>query len=432
MYKKSEKLLEQALNSIPLGSQTFSKSLTQYPRGVSPFFIDKGNGSKVWDVDGNEYIDFVGSWGTAILGHSHEEVINAVCDCAQSGLSFGATQEKELHLAEIISNAIPSVDLVRFVNSGTEACMTAIRLARAYSQKKKILKFTGNYHGHSDSLLVEAGSGLATLSIPSSPGIPEEFTELTLCIPFNNRKKLEQTILTHKDDLAAVIFEPIVGNSGFIRAQNDFLKTLMDLCYTHNILTIFDEVMTGFRTSWGGMQNILKIDADITTLGKVIGGGLPLAAVGGKEEIMNQLAPVGNVYQAGTLSGNPLATTAGLKTLEILSQNKSYYEDLQALSSYFLKNFNELAKTFKMPFQYDFQGGMFGFFFSDNPIYSYEDAKKTDPIFFRNFFCKLLQKNVYLAPSIFEAGFISIAHTQEDIDTSLNSIEDALITLNKN
>ena len=426
-YKCSQQLFEHAKKLMPGGVSSPVRAF----RSVDhvPPFIKKANGSKLWDVDNNNYIDYVGSWGTAILGHAHEQVVYAVQKAATLGLSFGACTPDEARLAEYICNALPSIQQLRFVTSGTEACMTAIRLARSYTKRDLIIKFSGHYHGHSDMLLVKGGSGLATYGLPDSAGVPSRTTECTLSIPFNDLSYLEQTFLKYKSRIAGIILEPIAGNGGFIEPKAGFLELIRDLCTQHQAVLIFDEVMTGFRVCWGGAQVLYDINPDLTTLGKVIGGGLPLAAVGGSHDIMQQLAPTGPVYQAGTLSGNPLALASGLKTLELLS-NPDQYKKLNQLSTRLTTGMKKLSQKHDIPIHANAQGGMFGFFFTPNTIHCFEELKQESNVeLFCKFYQKMLAKGIYFPPSLYEANFISLAHTTEDVDFTLKAIEDVLIDL---
>ncbi len=413
MYRVAQTLIPGGVNS-PVRS---FRAVDDFPS-----FIQKAKGSKLWDVDGNEYIDYIMSWGAVILGHAHEEVVQSVCEAAQRGFGYGASTEGENLLAKRILSALPAMDLVRFVSSGTEACMTAIRIARGYTQREKFVKFTGNYHGHSDPLLVAAGSGIATFSLPSSKGVPQSAVENTLVAPYNNLNYVKELFRLNKGEIAAVMLEPFVGNAGFIRPSENFLQGLRDLCSEEGALLIFDEVMTGFRVCWGGVQNLVNIAPDLSTFAKVIGGGMPLAAVGGKKEIMSHLAPLGDVYQAGTLSGNPIAVACGLKTLEILGKEGTYAR-LTKTTQTLLKGISEIAAEYGIKVQVDGEGGMFGIFFSDEPVRSFEDAKKSDSEMFKKFFKGLLNRGIYWAPSLFEAGFISLAHTEDDIFKTIDIIE---------
>ncbi|MEZ4741243.1 MAG: glutamate-1-semialdehyde 2,1-aminomutase [Bdellovibrionota bacterium] len=391
--------------------------------GGDPVFIKKANGSYIWDEDDNRYIDYVGSWGPAILGHCHSEVLGAVVEVAQNGFSFGAPTRNESKLAEKIIEALPAMEMIRFVSSGTEACMSAIRLARGYTKRDYIVKFTGNYHGHGDMLLAKAGSGVATFGLPDSPGVPKGAVEHTLCCPYNDIKAIEELFRKYPEQIAAVILEPIVGNAGFIRPGAEFLPNLRELTTQSGALLIMDEVMTGFRAAWGGVQVNLNIKPDLTTLGKVIGGGMPLAAYGGRSDIMQLIAPSGPVYQAGTLSGNPLATACGLKTLELL-QKSGNYQSLANLCKKLMNGFNGLAEKYRIPFISDWEGGMFGFFFCDSPIKRYEDTNNMNIEIFRRFHRGMLDKGFYFAPSAYEAGFVSLAHSMQDIQATIDAADE--------
>ena len=411
---KSTELFKKACKILPGGVNSPVRAFSAV--GGSPVIIARAKGSRLFDVDGNSYIDYMGSWGTALVGHAHRNVVDTLKETLENGLSFGATHAKEFDLAEEILAAFPSMESIRFVSSGTEACMTAVRLARAYTKRDLIIKFDGHYHGHSDSLLVKAGSGLATLGIPASPGIPEAVSQYTVSISFNDIKALQDVFALYKGQVAAVMLEPIVGNAGFIRPDIGFLSSLRDLCTENGSLLIFDEVMTGFRVTWGGVQTLYNIKADLSTLGKVIGGGMPLAALAGRREIMNHLAPSGNVYQAGTLSGNPVAVAAGLKTLQILKSEEKPYEQLANSCEWLLRSFSESAHRYGIPLQVDFEGGMFGFSFSSKKIRNFRDTENIDFECFNFFFRKFLEFGVYLPPSSYEACFMSLAHTKEDLE----------------
>lgn len=394
--------------------------------GGDPAFVSHARGSKIYDTSGKEYIDYVLSWGPMILGHAHPDVIANICQTAQNGTSFGAPTGAETEMARLICEAIPSIERVRMTSSGTEATMTAIRLARGYTGRNMIIKFDGCYHGHADSLLIKAGSGVTTLGIPGSPGIPEALSRLTLSLPYNNSDALENAIERYASDLAAVIVEPVAGNMGVVIPQEGFLRKLRELTSKNGIVLIFDEVITGFRFTFGGYQNLIDIQPDLTCLGKIIGGGLPVGAIGGKKEIMENLAPTGDVYQAGTLSGNPVAMSAGIATLNIL---KSKIDSFSLLTS---QTDNLCASIEKM-----FTGkgiaicinkifSMFTLFFQQGPVNDLETALKSDTGLYARFFHGMLKNGVWLAPSQFEAGFLSFAHTSEDIDKSLVSIEKTL------
>jgi len=392
--------------------------------GTAPF-IERGKGCRVFDVDGNEYIDYVGSFGPLILGHAHPAVLRAVRQVMARGTSFGAPTELEVELAEALCRALPSVDRVRMVSSGTEATMSAIRLARGATRRERILKFDGCYHGHVDSLLVGAGSGVATLGIPGSPGVPEAMAGLTVQAPYNDLDAVEDAFRRWPDALAAVLVEPVAGNMGCVLPEPGFLAGLRELCTRHGALLIFDEVMTGFRVAWGGAQRLYRVKPDLTCLGKVVGGGLPAAAYGGRRELMKQVAPEGPVYQAGTLSGNPLAMAAGLETLRQL-ERPGVYEGLAARSTRLSDGLAALARDAGVELCTTQCGGMFGFFFHPGPVRSFEDVRKAHGARFRKFFTAMLDQGVYLAPSPFEAAFVSTAHRPRDLARTLEAAALAL------
>jgi glutamate-1-semialdehyde 2,1-aminomutase len=420
---QSKALLRRAAKSIPGGVNSPVRAYGSVA-GTPPFIVS-AKGSKITDVDGNTFIDYVGSWGPMILGHAHPAVVRAVKRAASSGTSFGAPTEGEVEIAEKVCAALPSVDQVRFVSSGTEATMSAIRLARGATGRKKILKFEGCYHGHSDGLLVGAGSGVATLGIPGSPGVPEEFTKLTIQVPFNDLSAVAGAFKHHGDDLACVIVEPVAGNMGCVAPGPGFLDGLREICDRHETLLIFDEVMTGFRVAWGGAQRLYKVKPDLTCLGKVIGGGLPAAAYGGRRALMKQIAPAGPVYQAGTLSGNPLAVAAGLETLNQL-EAPGTYEKLTKKAERLAKGIQKRADRIGVELTTTAVGGMFGLFFHPGPVRNFEDAKKASEVRFRKFFHAMLDEGIYLAPSPYEAAFVSLAHTQNDLTATLQAAEIAL------
>jgi glutamate-1-semialdehyde 2,1-aminomutase len=392
--------------------------------GGTPPFLVSGKGAQVRDADGNAYIDYVGSWGPLILGHCDAGVLRAVARAAKRGTSFGAPTEAEVEIAELICEALPSIEQVRFVSSGTEATMSAIRLARAATGRKIVLKFDGCYHGHTDALLVGAGSGVATLGIPGSPGVPEEFARLTIQAPYNDLAAVEAAFAAHGGEIACVLIEPVAGNMGCVPPRPGFLAGLRALCDRHGALLVFDEVMTGFRVAWGGAQLLYGITPDLTCLGKVVGGGLPAAAYGGKRALMSQMAPSGPVYQAGTLSGNPLAVAAGLETLRRL-RRRGAYEKLGALASSLANGLGERAKAADTPLTTAAVGGMFGLFFHPGPVASFDDAKRSDLPRFKAFFHAMLARGVYLAPSAYEAGFVSLAHGAREIRATLAAAEAA-------
>jgi glutamate-1-semialdehyde 2,1-aminomutase len=404
---RSEALLSRAQKVIPGGVNSPVRAF----RGVggSPPFIVRGQGSRIWDADGNQYIDYVGSWGPLLLGHCHPDVVRAVEEAAAHGTSFGAPTEREIELAEAIREAVPSMELVRLVNSGTEATMSAIRLARGFTGRDLTIKFEGCYHGHVDSLLVKAGSGVATLGLPDTAGVPKSFADTTIAVPFNSVEAVEQAFEAHKDRIASVIVEPVAGNMGCVPPEPGFLRALREITARHNALLIFDEVMTGFRLSFGGAQQLYGIKPDLTTLGKVIGGGLPIGAYGGRADVMAMIAPLGPVYQAGTLSGNPLAVSAGLAMLRYLKAHPEVYTQLERSSARLTANVPPGVTVNRV-------GSMFTLFFCQGPVTDFESAKRSDTRRFAEYFHFMLEKGIYLAPSQFEAAFVSTAHTGEDID----------------
>ena len=388
----------------------------------TPIFIKSASGAYLHDVDGNDYVDFIGSWGPMILGHSNPKIIKAIKDQADLGTSYGAPTEAETSIGELIRTVMPSIEKIRMVNSGTEATMSCIRLARGYTGRNKIIKFTGCYHGHVDSLLIKAGSGVSTFGLPDSPGIPEELARHTISVPYNDINAFLEVFESIKSELAAVIIEPIAGNMGFIPGDKDFLETLRTKTHESGSVLIFDEVMTGFRVSLGGAQELYGITPDLTALGKVIGGGLPVGAFGGKAEIMNFLAPEGPVYQAGTLSGNPLAVAAGKCLInELIKTNP--YDELEANANYLLTNIkNEMFKK-EIPFSFNQIGGMFGFFFTDEFPKNFDDVSASSDKYFESFFKDCLNQGIYFAPSKYEAGFISTKHTKKILDEVINKVK---------
>ena len=408
--KNSQELFEKSKKHIAGGVNSPVRAFKSV--GGSPIFFKKSRGCYLYDEDGNKYLDFVGSWGPMVLGHSNKNIINAIKNQASRGISFGAPTKNELEIAKIIKSYLPSIEKLRMVNSGTEATMSCIRLARGTTNRKKIIKFIGCYHGHVDSLLVKAGSGLATLGVPDSPGIPEELSELTITLPYNDIDSLKDAFSKFSDDIAAVIIEPIAGNMGFIEPEKKFLEHLRDICSKNETILIFDEVMTGFRVARGGVQELFNITPDLTALGKIVGGGLPVGVYGGKAEIMNNISPDGPVYQAGTLSGNPIAVSAGTALLKQLS-NKNIYVNMENNANIFLETVNQAAKRLDIPFSYNARGGMFGFFFSDELPRNFDDVQNSNIEFFSKFFRKMLDKNIYLPPSAYESCFISTEHDEE-------------------
>ena len=421
--KNSIKLFKEAKLHMPGGVNSPVRAFKNI--GGNPIFFKKAKGAYVFDADDNKYIDYIGSWGPMILGHSNKQIINSITKQLQLGTSYGAPTSLESKTAELIKDCVPSIQKIRMVNSGTEATMSAIRLARGFTGRNKIIKFDGCYHGHVDSLLIKAGSGVSTFGLPDSPGIPKQLAKQTISCEFNNKEDFLDAFEKVKDDLAAVIIEPIAGNMGFIPSDKSFLKLLRKKTNENNSLLIFDEVMTGFRVSLGGAQEIYGIKPDITTLGKVIGGGLPVGAFGGREDIMDYLAPNGPVYQAGTLSGNPLAMAAGYSLIKLLVKNDPY-KSLENKASNLLKGMNELFKVNKIPFSTNQIGGMFGFFFSKKLPKNLNDVIDTNDNYFKSFLNSAIQNGIYFAPSKFEAGFISTKHTNKEINNTIRIIQNIL------
>jgi len=409
---KSKKAYELSCRYMPGGVNSPVRSFKSV--GGVPRFPAKGQGARITDIDGNEYVDYVCSWGPLILGHAHPTVVAAVAKAARNGLSFGAPTEGEAKLARLICRTFQSIDQVRLVNSGTEATASAIRLARAYTSRERIIKAAGCYHGHVDQLLVEAGSGVATLGLPSSAGVPRDLAELTIVVPYNDLSAVEDAFEKFEDQIAAVLIEPIAGNMGVVPPRSGYLEGLRSLCDRHQSLLIFDEVITGFRVSPGGAQQLYEVHADLTCLGKIIGGGLPVGAYGGRGEIMQMLAPVGPVYQAGTLSGNPLAVAAGTATIEALGETGTY-EALEELASSLAEGLGEAAGRSKIPVTINRVGSMMTMFFTGGPVWNYEQAGRADGDLYKRYFHLMLERGVYLPPSPFEAVFVSLAHTREDI-----------------
>ena len=423
---KSQEVFAAAQNLMPGGVSSPVRAFKSV--GGQPIVFDRVKGAYIWDVDGNQYIDYVGTWGPAICGHAHPEVIAALHEALEKGTSFGAPSVLENVLAEMVIDAVPSIEMVRFVNSGTEACMGVLRLMRAFTKRDKIIKFEGCYHGHADTFLVKAGSGVATLGLPDSPGVPKAATSTTLTAPFNDLESVKPLFEENRDEIAGVILEPVVGNAGFIAPDAGFLEGLRELTHEHGALLVFDEVMTGFRIAYGGAQEKFGVTPDLTTLGKVIGGGLPVGAYGGRRDIMSMVAPAGPVYQAGTLSGNPLAMTAGIKTLELL-QKPGTYEYLDRITKKLADGLLQIAKETGHGVCGGQISAMFGLFFTSGPVHNYEDAKKSDTAKFGRFHRGMLERGVYLAPSQFEAGFTSFAHTEEDVEQTLAVARDVMSSL---
>ena len=416
--KKSQKLFSHAQLTIPGGVNSPVRAFKSV--GGTPLFFQRGRGALVWDADGNSYIDYVGSWGPLICGHAHPDVVRAVQQAAERGLSFGAPTEAEVEMADVLRKLVPSLEQVRLVSSGTEATMSAIRLARGYTGRSKIIKFEGCYHGHADALLVKAGSGALTFGQPSSAGVPAETAAHTLVLDYNDEAGLAAPFAREGDTIAAVIVEPVAGNMNLVAPRPGFLEALRKLCTQHGTVLIFDEVMTGFRVALGGAQALYGIKPDLTTLGKVIGGGMPVGAFGGRRDIMQCLAPVGPVYQAGTLSGNPVAVAAGLATLKLI-QAPGFYDRLGATAHQLCSGLAEAAQARRVPFSVRSIGGMFGLYFRETPPTSYAEVMQCDKDAFNRFFHAMLAEGIYLAPSAYEAGFVSAAHGAAEIERTLKA-----------
>jgi len=425
--KRNRKLFERAQARTPGGVNSPVRAFRAV--GGTPLFFKKGEGAYVWDADGTRYVDYVGSWGPLIAGHAHPDVVKAVKRAAARGLTFGAPTAIEVEMAELLCRLVPSMDQVRLVSSGTEATMSAIRLARGFTGRSKIVKFEGCYHGHTDALLVKAGSGALTLGQPSSAGVPAETTMHTLVLEYNNESSLEQAFAAAGQEIAAVIVEPVAGNMNLVEPQPRFLHTLRELCTRHGALLIFDEVMTGFRVALGGAQALYGIKPDLTTLGKVIGGGMPVGAFGGRRDVMAALAPLGPVYQAGTLSGNPVALAAGLATLKLV-QEPGFYDRLAVTATTLCERLTDAAHAHNVPFSARSVGGMFGLYFRETPPASYTEVMQCDAALFNKFFHAMLAEGVYFAPSAYEAGFVSSAHGPEEIDYTITAATRAFATLN--
>lgn len=424
--QRSQQLYANALRLIPGGVSSPVRAFRAV--GGQPLFVQRGKGARVWDADGNSFIDYVSSWGPLIAGHAHPQVVAALKDAVERGTSYGAPTELEIELAELINAALPAVELVRFVNSGTEATMSALRLARAFTGRDKIIKFDGCYHGHADGLLVKAGSGVATLGLPDSPGVPASYAEHTLVAPYNDLTGVSALFDRARDQIAAVIVEPVAGNMGVVPPQSGFLDGLRDLTQRHGALLIFDEVITGFRVGWHGAQGLFGVIPDLTCLGKVIGGGLPVGAYGGRRDIMEQIAPLGPVYQAGTLSGNPLAMTAGIATLRLL-QERGAYEHLESLAAKLADGLLDAARSAGIPTGGNRVGSAMTLFFTSQPVTDYASARTADTARYAAYFRGMLERGVYLAPSQFEAGFVGLAHTSQDIDLTLDAARQTFAAL---
>ena len=424
--QRSQQLYANALRLIPGGVSSPVRAFRAV--GGQPLFVQRGEGARVWDADGNSFIDYVSSWGPLIAGHAHPQVVAALMDAVERGTSYGAPTELEIELAELINAALPAVELVRFVNSGTEATMSALRLARAFTGRDKIIKFDGCYHGHADGLLVKAGSGVATLGLPDSPGVPASYAEHTLVAPYNDLTGVAALFDRARDQIAAVIVEPVAGNMGVVPPQPGFLDGLRDLTQRHGALLIFDEVITGFRVGWHGAQGLFGVIPDLTCLGKVIGGGLPVGAYGGRRDIMEQIAPLGPVYQAGTLSGNPLAMTAGIATLRLLRE-RGAYEHLESLAAKLADGLLDAARSAGIPAGGNRVGSAMTLFFTSQPVTDYASARTADTARYAAYFRGMLERGVYLAPSQFEAGFVGLAHTSQDIDLTLDAARQTFAAL---
>lgn len=422
-FAKSQSLYERAVNMIPGGVNSPVRACKSV--GADPLFIERGDGCFIYDADGNRYIDYIGSWGPLILGHRHPAVVEAIVNVLDRGTSFGAPTDLEIQLAQMVIDAVDSVDVVRMVNSGTEATMSAIRLARGATGRDIVIKFDGCYHGHADTLLVAAGSGVATLGIPGSPGVPESVVRHTLSLPFNDKEAIAKVMDEKGDKIACVIVEPVAGNMGMVPPADGFLETLRELTTGHGAVLIFDEVMTGFRVAYGGAQTLYGIKPDLTCFGKVIGGGLPVGAYGGNKDIMSQIAPQGTIYQAGTLSGNPIAMTAGIVTLEQLAK-EGVYESLEERSGRLADGLAHAARKAGLAARTGHVGSMLGMFFTDRNIACFEDAKTCDLELFANFYQGMRRQGIYIAPSQFEALFLSTAHTDEHIDATIAAAEQVL------
>jgi len=422
----SGKLFAQAQQVIPGGVNSPVRACRSV--GTEPVFIQRGEGSRLFDADGNAYIDYVGSWGPMILGHTHPDVIEAIRGVLGRGTSFGAPTDLEIELAEMVIEAVPSIEMVRMVNSGTEATMSAIRLARGVTGRDLLIKFDGCYHGHADTLLVEAGSGVATLGIPGSPGVPEAFVQNTLSLPYNDVERLADVVSEKGDSIAAIIVEPVAGNMGLVPPEPGFLETLRTLTQDRGIILIFDEVMTGFRVAYGGAQALYEVIPDLTCMGKIIGGGLPVGAYGGKKDIMKKVAPEGPVYQAGTLSGNPVAMVAGIATLKCLRQS-GFYENLEAKSGMLEAGLKEAAAKAEIPMVSNRVGSMMGLFFTEERVFDFAGAQKSDLEMFAKYFRGMLKRGIYLAPSQYEALFVSSAHNEGDIQATILAAEEVFGTL---
>lgn len=424
-FVKSKEAYQEAVNLMPGGVNSPVRAFKSV--GMSPIFMESGQGSKITDVDGNEYIDYVLSWGPLILGHAHEQVVEQLKEVAEKGTSFGAPTITENKLAKLVMERVPSIEMLRMVNSGTEATMSAIRVARGYTGRDIILKFEGNYHGHGDSLLIKAGSGVATLGLPDSPGVPASVAKNTITVPYNDIESVKQAFEQYGDQIAGVIVEPVSGNMGVVPPAQGFLQQLREITEENNTLLIFDEVMTGFRVGYYSAQGHFSVKPDLTCLGKVIGGGLPVGAYGGKREIMEKIAPVGLIYQAGTLSGNPLAMTAGYETLNALDQ--SAYDVMNQRIDQLIEGYRQAAEEHDIPLQVNRAGSMVGFFFTDQAVINFETAQTSDLDLFAAYYRGMIQEGIFLPPSQFEGLFMSTAHTKDDIEQTIQAVRKVFATL---
>jgi len=414
---KSSQLFAEAQKHMPGGVNSPVRAFKSV--GRDPLYIERAKGSRIYDVDGNEFIDYIGSWGPMILGHANDRVINAIKEAADNSTSFGASSEKEIELAKLVKRFVPSIEIVRMVNSGTEATMSAMRLARGFTGREKIIKFEGCYHGHGDSFLSKAGSGVATLGLPDSPGVTKSTARDTLNAKYNNIESVRELVEQQRGEIAAIFIEPVAGNMGCVMADAGFLSELRELCTAEGILLIFDEVMSGFRVARGGAQGIYNISPDLTTFGKIIGGGLPVGAYGGRGDIMSLIAPSGPVYQAGTLSGNPLAMAAGIETLSIIDEDADFYRRLEETSSYLECGIKDNLGELKLNFTFNRCGSMFTLFFTDKAVMDFDLAKTSDTVLFTRYFNSMLEQGIYLPPSQFEACFVSSVHEKEDLDKTI-------------
>ena len=418
--ENSKVLFEKSLEKIPGGVNSPVRAFGSV--GGSPLFIKSANADHIYDVDGNEFIDYVCSWGPGILGHAHPQVIEAVKKACVDGLTFGAPTKKELELAELITDAMPSIEKVRLVNSGTEATMSAIRTARGYTGRDMIIKFRGNYHGHSDGLLVKAGSAALTTAVPDSAGVPASYTQNTLVAEYNNEDSVRELMEQYGENVAAIIVEPVAANMGVVPPKKGFLKFLRDITLKYETVLIFDEVITGFRLKFGGAQEYFGVKPDMTTLGKIVGGGMPIAAYGGKKEIMDRVSPTGPVYQAGTLSGNPIATTAGIETLKILKAHPEYYKQIDESAKKLADAYRKMAKEKNIPLHVNQIGSLLSAFQTGEVVDDYDSARTSDTNAYTEYFWKMLDNGIYVAPAQFEAMFVSVAHTKEDIERTCEVI----------